>query len=457
MKALYKTFLSAGVAALFMSSCDYTDLTPTDQVDDGAVFSSVSALEQTVTGIYGQMSVSQIIRVTAVLSDDVIKGGQNGGAGDDTYQWTYTASTGEHANIWSHCYQNINLINRILKGAEVVSTAGDKEVASRNNCIGVAKFLRAYNSLELLLFFSDLNKGSSYGIPYMLQPVILETPGRNTVDECFGFLLDDLVSARPLLKQKTPDVSCYISQTAVDALMARIYLYKKDYAKAYQYASEALKGKPMATKGQYAAIWDDKSDADIIWKMKRMTGQETIGTIFWQSDNGSSFEASQELIDCYDTNDIRANLFIADGVDRDGVAVKKVNKYKGTEANVGLADGKMIRSSEMVLIQAEALAHTDLAAANKVLNGFRSERIEGWENKEYGTLDKFLDEVLLERRRELCYEGFRFFDMRRFGRSLYKPIIKKELEVGNYRWLMPVPQGEMQGNPVIAKQQNPGY
>lgn len=111
----------------------------------------------------------------------------------------------------------------------------------------------------------------------------------------------------------------------------------------------------------------------------------------------------------------------------------------------------------MVLIQAEALAHTDLAAANRIFNGFRSERIEGWENKEYGTLDKFLDEVLLERRRELCYEGFRFFDMRRFGRSLYKPIIKKELEVGNYRWLMPVPQGEMQGNPVIAKQQNPGY
>lgn len=54
-------------------SCDYTDLQPTDQIGDEMIFSSVSALEQTVTGAYAQMSAKQIIRVTAVLSDDVIK------------------------------------------------------------------------------------------------------------------------------------------------------------------------------------------------------------------------------------------------------------------------------------------------------------------------------------------------------------------------------------------------
>lgn len=76
------------------------------------IFSSVSALKQTVTGAYAQMSAKQIIRVTAVLSDDVIKGGQNGGAGDDTYQWTYTASTGEHADIWSKEYNVINVSSK---------------------------------------------------------------------------------------------------------------------------------------------------------------------------------------------------------------------------------------------------------------------------------------------------------------------------------------------------------
>lgn len=386
MKTLYQALCIGGMA-LMAVSCDYTDLQPTDQIGDEMIFSSVSALEQTVTGAYAQMSAKQIIRVTAVLSDDVIKGGQNGGAGDDTYQWTYTASTGEHADIWSKECNVINQVNRILKGAESVEATTDEEVASKNNSIATAKFLRAYNSLELLLFFSDIEKEDSYGIPYVKEPIVLETPGRNTVGECFDYMIQDLTDARPLLRQVAPDDPVYVSQTAVDALLARIYLYKKDYGKAYQYADAVLQQKSFATMDEYTDIWSDKSNADIIWKLKRLVGEETIGTIFWGADNSSSFEAAPELINSYLADDIRLNLFIADGVDRDGVAVKKVNKYKGTEANVGLADGKMLRSSEMQLIKAEAIAYTDLDKANVLLNDLRRERISGWVDQNYGTLD----------------------------------------------------------------------
>lgn len=456
MKTLYRALCIGGMA-LMTASCNYTDLQPTDQIGDDMIFSSVAALEQTVTGAYAQMSAKQIIRVTAVLSDDVIKGGQNGGAGDDTYQWTYTASTGEHTDIWSKEYNVINQVNRILKGAESVEPITDEEIASKNNSIATAKFLRAYNSLELLLFFSDIENEDSYGIPYVTEPVVLETPGRNTVKECFDFMIQDLTEARPLLSQVTPDNPAYVSQTAVDALLARIYLYKKDYGKVYQYADAALQQKPFATMNEYADIWSDVSDADIIWKLKRLVGEETIGTIFWSADNSSSFEAAPELINAFPAGDIRLNLFVGDGVDRDGVAVKRVNKYKGTEANVGLADGKMLRASEMQLIKAEAIAYTDLDKANDLLNELRRERIQGWVNQNYATFDEFIEELLLERRRELCYEGHRFFDMRRFGKSLYKPVIKKTLEAGNFRWLMPIPLSELQGNSVIAEQQNPGY
>lgn len=456
MKTLYQALCIGGMA-LMAVSCDYTDLQPTDQIGDEMIFSSVSALEQTVTGAYAQMSAKQIIRVTAVLSDDVIKGGQNGGAGDDTYQWTYTASTGEHADIWSKECNVINQVNRILKGAESVEATTDEEVASKNNSIATAKFLRAYNSLELLLFFSDIEKEDSYGIPYVKEPVVLETPGRNTVGECFDYMIQDLTDARPLLRQVAPDDPVYVSQTAVDALLARIYLYKKDYGKAYQYADAVLQQKSFATMGEYTDIWSDKSNADIIWKLKRAVGEETIGTIFCGADNSSSFEAAPELINSYLADDIRLNLFIADGVDRDGVAVKKVNKYKGTEANVGLADGKMLRSSEMQLIKAEAIAYTDLDKANVLLNDLRRERISGWVDQNYGTLDEFMEELLLERRRELCYEGHRFFDMRRFNLPIYKPMIDKTLDVNDHHRIQPIPLSEMQGNPVIAKQQNSGY
>lgn len=456
MKSIYKSFILAG-AALWMTSCNYTDLNPTDQVDDGPVFSSTSALEQVVNGAYAKLSMAQIIRVSSILSDDVRKGGQNGGASDDTFQWTYTASTGDHNDLWSKEYIVINLVNRILAGAENLAAESDAEKVSKNNSIGTAKFLRAYNNLELLLFFSDIEKGDSYGIPYTFQPIVLETPGRNTVNECFDYMIKDLEEAMPLLRQTTPDDPVYVSQTAVKALLARIYLYRKDYPKAYQYAAEALKEKPLAGMEKYADIWSDTSHDDIIWKLKRLVGDETIGTIYWSADNSSAFEPSDALIRCFDEKDIRLSTFIGDGVDREGVRVKRVNKYKGTAANVGLADEKILRSSEMLLIMAEAKAQTDLAEANELLNTLRAQRIEGWENKTYASKDEFTRELLVERRRELCFEGHRFFDMRRYGQPITKETIKKTLEVGNHRWIMPIPLAEMQGNPVIAEQQNPGY
>ena len=50
MKTLYQALCIGGMA-LMAVSCDYTDLQPTDQIGDEMIFSSVSALEQTVTNV----------------------------------------------------------------------------------------------------------------------------------------------------------------------------------------------------------------------------------------------------------------------------------------------------------------------------------------------------------------------------------------------------------------------
>ncbi|MCD8264695.1 MAG: RagB/SusD family nutrient uptake outer membrane protein [Tannerellaceae bacterium] len=455
MKTIYKGMLAAGLA-LLITGCSFTDLEPTDKVSNSDIFSSTSAMEQAVNGAYAKMSLREIIKVSALLSDDVIKGGQNGGAGDDTYQWTYTASTGDHNDLWAKLYSVNSMANRILDGAGEVPVNGADEQKSWNNSIGTVMFMRAYLSFDLLRFFADFEDGSKYGIPYILKPVILDTPGRNTVAECFDLIHKDLEEAMNLVSQDKPSDPGYVSKTAIKALQARVYLYQRQYDKAYECASAAIQDKPLATINNYPSIWEEESNDDIILKLKKLAGEERIDTIFFSADNSSAFEPAQELIDIYDAGDIRLNLFIGDGVDREGVAVKRVNKYKGIES-VGLADQKLLRSSEMILIMAEAKAQTDLAEANKLLNQLRAERIEGWENQTYATKDQFIEELLLERRRELCFEGHRFFDLRRYNLPIVKPLINKTLEVDNYRRLQPIPYGEMQGNPVIAGQQNPGY
>lgn len=440
-----------------MMSCSYTDLKPTDKVGDHEIFSSVFTLEQATTGIYAKMSLRTTLNVSAILSDDVYKGGQNGGAGDDSYQWTYSAATGDHNNLWSSYYGVINMANRVLEGAKTVHPNNQVEEKIKQNCIGTALFIRAYTSFDLLRFFSDFDKKENLGIPYSKQKVVLETLGRNTVAECYQEMFKDLETAIPLLSQDVPETPCYASQLAAKALLARINLYARNYNQAYQYAAEVLNQKPIVGIQQYPKIWSDETKDEIIFELTRLPGEETIGTLFWSADNSSSFEPSTELIKSYDGKDVRLQTFIGDGVDRDNVPVKRVNKYKGTKENVGLSNQKMIRSSEMLLIMAECKANSNITEANSLLNKLRRARIKDWSDKNYSTKEEILQEILLERRRELCFEGHRFFDLRRFHLPIYKPMINKKLDVDNIRRIMPIPLAEMQGNNVIANQQNPGY
>lgn len=457
MKKIFNYILVAGLA-LSATSCDFTDLTPTDKVGENDVFSSVTTLEQTINGAYSKMSLRTTVGVSAVLSDDVIKGGQNGGAGDDSFQWTYTENSGDHGNLWPSFYSTIHTCNTILKGAEGIQPANAEEEKIKNNALGTVLFMRAYSHFELLRFFSDFDKKDSYGVPYSKTPVLLEQLGRNSVSECFEALKEDLENAVPLLSQDAPEKTEYVSKAAARALLARVLLYEHSYDKAYQVAAEVLAQNPIATMEEYPSIWVDKTDADIIFKLKKLPGDEKMGDTFFWSDNSSLFEASKEIQHDFADTDIRKACFFAEGVDRDNVKVDRVIKYKGSDDNIGLVDMKILRSSEMLLIMAEAKAQTgDLVTANKCLNQLRAERIEGWEAIEYGTKDVLLKEILLERRRELCYEGHRFFDMRRFNQPIHKPSINKTLEVNDFHRLMPIPLSEMQGNHVIEKQQNPGY
>ena len=457
MKKIFNYILVAGLA-LSATSCNFTDLTPTDKVGESEIFSSVSTLEQTINGAYSKLSLRTTVGVSAVLSDDVIKGGQNGGAGDDSFQWTYTENSGDHGSLWPTFYSTIHTCNTILVGAEGIQPANAEEEKIKNNCLGTVFFMRAYSHFELLRFFADFDKKESYGVPYSKKPILLEQLGRNSVAECFDALKEDLETAESLLTQDAPEKPEYVSKAAARALMARVLLYERNYEKAYQVASEVLAQNPIAEMEEYASIWSDKTNADVIFKLKKLPGDEKMGDTFFWSDNSSLFEASKEIQNDFADNDVRKACFFAEGVDRDNVKVDRVIKYKGSDDNIGLVDMKILRSSEMLLIMAEAKAQLgDLATANKCLNQLRAERIEDWETTDYDSKDELLKEILLERRRELCYEGHRFFDMRRFSLPIHKPSINKTLEVNDFHRLMPIPLAEMQGNHVIEQQQNPGY
>ena len=444
-------------ATLGLAACDFTDLTPTDKVGDGEIKTDVSTLKQSLNGVYSKASWTVTIGSTATLSDDVIKGGQNGGAHDDSYKWTYSASTGDHNDLWSSYYSVIAEANTCLENAEGVKAETEADKKELNDIKGNAIFLRSYYYFDLLRFFADFGDKSSYGVPYTDKPVLLETLGRNSVEECFASLAADLTTAVSLLGNEHPQNDGYASKDAARALLARIYLYAKDYDKAYAMAKTVLDANPIATIGEYPALWTDGTTKEVLFSLNRTSKDEKLGEIFFWGDNSSLFEAAPSFIASFDASDTRLRLFVDDGVDRDGTPVKRIIKHKGATDNVGLVNEKLLRSSEMLLIMAEAKAQTDIAEGNRLLNQLRQERISGWQPAAYQSKAELLGQIQLERRHELCFEGHRWFDLRRWDMPIVKTEIGKTLDVGDFHRLMPIPKSELEANAVIAQQQNNGY
>ena len=65
----------------------------------------------------------------------------------------------------------------------------------------------------------------------------------------------------------------------------------------------------------------------------------------------------------------------------------------------------------------------DPSGASDWLNIFRRNRIEGWQDVSYDQ-NTVIEEVRKERRRELCIEGHRWFDLRRYAVCRKAPLRK---------------------------------
>ncbi|MFW6277432.1 MAG: RagB/SusD family nutrient uptake outer membrane protein, partial [Prolixibacteraceae bacterium] len=113
----------------------------------------------------------------------------------------------------------------------------------------------------------------------------------------------------------------------------------------------------------------------------------------------------------------------------------------------------LMRYEEVVLILAEAKTELGDADALDVLNQIPEKR-----NAQLYT-EATKENILTERRRELCFEGFRFDDLARTGRDI--PLVAPLKQThggpayGSYNYAFPVPTAELNANPNMV--QNEGY
>ncbi|RZJ81302.1 MAG: RagB/SusD family nutrient uptake outer membrane protein, partial [Flavobacterium sp.] len=170
-----------------------------------------------------------------------------------------------------------------------------------------------------------------------------------------------------------------------------------------------------------------------------------------------------------DPNDVRWGIMAYDET-AGNTRLGAIYKYSGSTTLAG--DGKatptavnikVIRLSEMYLIAAEAILPTNPGQAATYLNSIRR-RSPNLAPATAGTVS--IDMILDERSKEFIGEGQRFFDMIRLNKSITfndelgaipANFRTKTIDRTHFRTRLPIAQAEINANPGIAAQQNPGY
>ena len=364
--------------------------------------------------------------------------------------------------LWENIYRTISNANAVI-ARESATLEGD--AAEQKHIVGEAYGIRALAHFDLLrLFGAEHVTGADAGIPYVSSyPVKDPTPPRTPVAQIKEKLYSDLQAAARLMapEQATKDKMNYY---AAHHLLARVALWFNDYNTALKSLDEVDKGSfTIMPKDQYVESWRKKLNPNSIFELSITAVSSNTFSSISEIYNGALFgdvAATREVSQIFDAGDVRGTTAMIDI--NQGLQMTK-GHLLWFLANVGkypdhvnhLDNLVLMRYEESVLMRAEALYRLNRnAEALNVLNTITSERGAA----PHAAIDE--DVILLERRRELCFEGFRFDDLARFHRDVPKcftpmGILKANPKYGDKLMALPIPLMELQANASLK--QNPGY
>lgn len=465
------------ITALMLSfSCnDALDILPEDSIPAETAYTSVDDLVIGMNGVFSNYFPEAQIRFSSIFSDDTKVGEDNGGQEINFHDFQLTAATGRANSIWTNNYFLINSANRLLVAAAGI-TPEATEQSTYNNILGECYALRAIAHLDLMAYYSTDYNSATESVPYIDYVVVLEQPSRNTVGEVIAGIKSDLDTANGLIDAGITD-NKRITKDVIKAVRARLALYEGDNSTAITMSNDLIGKYPLADQTQYVNMFvGDADNTEVIFKAARVLGDFSAGGIWMFTNSGGSFiEVSNELVSLISPIDVRNNVIWTNTSASTGITdtQERVNKYPGTPGGLAfLNDIKVFRSSEMYLINAEAKARTnDLTGAAMMVQAVRNARfgLTGTPPT-YANLLEAITDILAERRLELCFEGHRYIDIKRTRDITNQGINRSEalndcggtsgaancsLAVGDHRFTLPIPAGELDGNPNIS--QTPGY
>jgi hypothetical protein len=445
--------------------CTDLALEPHASVSNDAYFQSIGDFRAAIIGVYNDMQdygwYGRSYPIMADVMGEDVK--QNGSA--NRYQ-TYSDFEGEavtdhgyEVRLWDDVYEGINMLNMMLN-ADFEPPSGVQ--AEFNEIMGEAYALRGLAYFNLVNIYAQhytfTADASHMGVPIVLASDITQLPSRSTVKEVYDQIITDLTQGISMMNQ-VRDGSYMMTKEGAEAILSRVYLYKEDWANAAAMADAVINsGRFSLIQGEdsYVNQFANGASSEAIFEINYSNtdneGSDYLGGMYNASGYGDYLPA-KDLLDLIDPNDIRINMFAPDPKLVGKYCCMRVNKWPSWTASI-----PVIRESEVYLNRAEARAQMGQdAGAQADLNKIR-ERGLATAAPVTATGQALLDQIEIERRIELGYEGHRIFDLMRHKEDIVRVDYTGDVGFEPYPCqfcILPIPQVETDANPNIK--QNPGF
>ena len=479
-------YILIGLLSVLSFSCseDYLQTNPTDAVAKDVIFQTTQGADVALNGIYRRMysfgvtgdghddyGYKSLALKVDLMGHDMKVFSRGYGWYISDYNYTERGNVNETTTTdlsYDLNYDVIYNANVILEEADGLE--GTK--SERDFVKGQAFALRANAYYWLAQFHAPTYAADQNApcVPLKLSSTEEHKPVA-TVGEVYDVITSDLDSAIFYFdaSNESRPAKSYIDLSVAHGLRARGALTMEDWGTAVDHAQAAKAGYSLMGTDAYLTGFKDVENPEWMWGMDINDEQATIYASFFShmdpvklsyASLGLQKQMPQYLFDTIPDTDIRKQIVVEPGDDEyfdfSGNPVPTYSVVKFIAGSTWAADYLMMRSAEMLLIEAEAAAEDgQTAVAQQALNDLYTARNEGQSTSATGT--DLINEIRLQRRIELWGEGFGLFDIKRWqiplDRRDHNPslCVVTDLPANSSDFNLRIPQREIDANDEISE------
>lgn len=458
--------------AVASTGCDneFLETGPSTSISDELLFRTVSGAQNAINGVYNYMRLrgtdiefSTILQYNNgfdIMAQDLIV---RNSMGQMQVYYAYNtnptrADGAMTSNVWAYYYTIINNVNIILDNID----RAEGSATQKNNIKGQAMAIRGWAYFYLVRFYQQTYSiaKDQPGVPYYAVGGTTEGKAREKVSVIYTNIVNDLKASIDMLGSYGRSYKSQINQPVAQGILAEVYLTMEDWANAEAMAKAAKTNFPLMTETQFKSGFNDWTLGEWMWGVNQSSTQNF--------GNGSPFtlwanqtRGTRWTFDFLYVNDTFKNLFEAGDVRnqfwfRTDHGHWTSDKFREAQDDF-FGDVVLMRSAEMYLIEAEALARQGKETDAKTVLWQLQDARKATRVATTGTA--LVESILLERRKELYAEGKAWFDLKRtqkgFTRTGDHPA-KVTIPARSWQFVLQIPVNEFNSNKsLVSSDQNP--